>query len=128
MRRPWEAIRAAMQEELADLSWTELFFGTAFLAAGSAALGPPEETAGTGCVPARALFHTAPRCVEIRKCPPRGRGRQVLVRTVCSGISGGTERLAYRGEVLPSWRWTTRSTRLVPSPIPSPMGMRASAK
>ena len=35
MRRPWETIRAAMQEELADLSWTELFFGTAFLAAGS---------------------------------------------------------------------------------------------
>jgi ubiquinone/menaquinone biosynthesis C-methylase UbiE len=34
-RRPWEAIRAAMQDELADLSWTELFFGTAFLAAGS---------------------------------------------------------------------------------------------
>jgi demethylmenaquinone methyltransferase/2-methoxy-6-polyprenyl-1,4-benzoquinol methylase len=35
MRRPWEAIRAAMQAELADSSWTELFFGTAFLAAGS---------------------------------------------------------------------------------------------
>jgi demethylmenaquinone methyltransferase/2-methoxy-6-polyprenyl-1,4-benzoquinol methylase len=35
MRRPWEAIRAAMQEELAGFSWTELFFGTAFLAAGS---------------------------------------------------------------------------------------------
>ena len=35
MRRPWETIRAAMQEELADLSWTELFFGTAFLAAGA---------------------------------------------------------------------------------------------
>jgi demethylmenaquinone methyltransferase/2-methoxy-6-polyprenyl-1,4-benzoquinol methylase len=35
MRRPWEVIRAAMQEELADLSWTELCFGTAFLAAGS---------------------------------------------------------------------------------------------
>jgi ubiquinone/menaquinone biosynthesis C-methylase UbiE len=35
MRRPWEAIRAAMQEQLADLSWTELCFGTAFLAAGS---------------------------------------------------------------------------------------------
>jgi ubiquinone/menaquinone biosynthesis C-methylase UbiE len=34
-RRPWAAIRAAMQETLADLSWTELFFGTAFLAAGS---------------------------------------------------------------------------------------------
>ena len=35
MRRPWAAIRAAMDEELADPSWTELFFGTAFLAAGS---------------------------------------------------------------------------------------------
>jgi demethylmenaquinone methyltransferase/2-methoxy-6-polyprenyl-1,4-benzoquinol methylase len=35
MRRPWEVIRAAMHEELADPSWTELFFGTAFLAAGS---------------------------------------------------------------------------------------------
>jgi ubiquinone/menaquinone biosynthesis C-methylase UbiE len=34
-RRPWEAIRVAMQDELTDLSWTELFFGTAFLAAGS---------------------------------------------------------------------------------------------
>ncbi len=34
-RRPWEAIRIAMQDELADLSWTELFFGTAFLVAGS---------------------------------------------------------------------------------------------
>jgi len=39
-RRPWEAIRAAMQEELDDLSWTELFFGTAFLAAASR--GPRE--------------------------------------------------------------------------------------
>ena len=35
VRRPWEEIRAAMQEELDDLSWTELFFGTAFLATGS---------------------------------------------------------------------------------------------
>ena len=33
-RRPWDTIRAAMQDTLADLSWTELFFGTAFLAAG----------------------------------------------------------------------------------------------
>src|SRR4029077_2618103 len=33
MRRPWEEIRGAMQDELADFSWTELFFGTAFLAA-----------------------------------------------------------------------------------------------
>jgi ubiquinone/menaquinone biosynthesis C-methylase UbiE len=35
MRRPWEAIRVAMQEELSDVAWTELFFGTAFLAAAS---------------------------------------------------------------------------------------------
>jgi len=33
-RRPWEAIHAAMQEELVDLSWAELFLGTAFLAVG----------------------------------------------------------------------------------------------
>jgi demethylmenaquinone methyltransferase/2-methoxy-6-polyprenyl-1,4-benzoquinol methylase len=35
MRRPWDEIRGAMDAELADFSWTELFFGTAFLAAGS---------------------------------------------------------------------------------------------
>jgi ubiquinone/menaquinone biosynthesis C-methylase UbiE len=35
MRRPWEEIRGAMQEELVDFSWTESMFGTAFLAAGS---------------------------------------------------------------------------------------------
>ena len=34
-RRPWDVTRAAMQHELTDLSWTELTFGTAFLAAGS---------------------------------------------------------------------------------------------
>src|ERR1700733_11367764 len=51
-------------------------------------------------VPAHALFHTAPRCVEIRELPtPRPAAGEVLVRTVCSGISGGTERLVYRGEV-----------------------------
>src|ERR1700743_187646 len=51
-------------------------------------------------VPAHALFHTAPRCVEIRDVPaPRPAAGEVLVRTVCSGISGGTERLVYRGEV-----------------------------
>src|SRR6201988_2832748 len=52
------------------------------------------------CVPARALFHTAPRCVEIRTVPsPRTAAGEVLVRTLCSGISGGPERLVYRGEV-----------------------------
>jgi demethylmenaquinone methyltransferase/2-methoxy-6-polyprenyl-1,4-benzoquinol methylase len=38
-RRPWEEIRAAMREELTDFGWTELCFGTAFLAAGSAQAG-----------------------------------------------------------------------------------------
>jgi threonine dehydrogenase-like Zn-dependent dehydrogenase len=51
-------------------------------------------------VPARALVHTAPRCVEIRELPtPRPAAGEVLVRTVCSGISSGTERLVYRGEI-----------------------------
>ncbi len=33
-RRPWEAVRAAMEQSLADVSWTELSLGTAFLASG----------------------------------------------------------------------------------------------
>src|SRR5262249_11829398 len=50
--------------------------------------------------PARALFHTAPRRVEIRELPtPRPAAGEVLIRTLCSGISAGTERLVYRGEV-----------------------------
>jgi threonine dehydrogenase-like Zn-dependent dehydrogenase len=50
--------------------------------------------------PARALIHAAPRRVEIREVPaPRPAAGEVLVRTLCSGISGGTERLVYRGEV-----------------------------
>jgi threonine dehydrogenase-like Zn-dependent dehydrogenase len=53
-----------------------------------------------GGVPARAVFHTAPRRVEIRELPaPRPAAGEVLVRTLYSGISGGTERLVYRGEV-----------------------------
>ena len=35
VRRPWEEIRVAMQDTLTDLSWTDLLFGTAYLAAGS---------------------------------------------------------------------------------------------
>jgi demethylmenaquinone methyltransferase/2-methoxy-6-polyprenyl-1,4-benzoquinol methylase len=35
MRRPWETIRAAMQDNLADVSWREPCFGTAFLGVGS---------------------------------------------------------------------------------------------
>jgi demethylmenaquinone methyltransferase/2-methoxy-6-polyprenyl-1,4-benzoquinol methylase len=35
VHRPWEAIRLAMQETLVDVSWTELFFGIAYLAVGA---------------------------------------------------------------------------------------------
>ena len=48
MRRPWEAIRAAMQEEMAEVCWTELLFGTAFLAAGSRGPGTSAVTAQAG--------------------------------------------------------------------------------
>jgi demethylmenaquinone methyltransferase/2-methoxy-6-polyprenyl-1,4-benzoquinol methylase len=34
-RRPWEGVRSAMEEALDDLLWSELCFGTAYLAAGS---------------------------------------------------------------------------------------------
>ena len=48
-RRPWDAIRAAMADDLTDIAWTELCLGTAFLAAGTrgpsgvdgAPAGPP---------------------------------------------------------------------------------------
>jgi threonine dehydrogenase-like Zn-dependent dehydrogenase len=51
-------------------------------------------------VAAYALFHVAPRRVEIRELPePRPGAGEVLVRTRFSGISGGSERLVYRGEV-----------------------------
>jgi demethylmenaquinone methyltransferase/2-methoxy-6-polyprenyl-1,4-benzoquinol methylase len=39
-RRPWEGVRAAMQDTLDDVYWSELCFGTAFLAAGAAATEP----------------------------------------------------------------------------------------
>ena len=52
------------------------------------------------CVEARVLRFVAPRRVEIQavqvRPPTRG---EVLVRTRWSGISGGTELLAYRGEL-----------------------------
>jgi demethylmenaquinone methyltransferase/2-methoxy-6-polyprenyl-1,4-benzoquinol methylase len=39
-RRPWEGVRAAMQDALDDVFWSELCFGTAFLAAGAATTEP----------------------------------------------------------------------------------------
>jgi 2-desacetyl-2-hydroxyethyl bacteriochlorophyllide A dehydrogenase len=48
----------------------------------------------------RALWFVGPRQVEVRtvEVPPL-EGGDVLVRTVCSGVSAGTEMLAYRGEL-----------------------------
>lgn len=50
-----------------------------------------------------ALWFTAPRQVEIRAVPdPEPGTGDLLVRTLWSGISAGTELLAYRGELNPS--------------------------
>ncbi|MDQ4064629.1 MAG: hypothetical protein M3161_01110, partial [Actinomycetota bacterium] len=50
-----------------------------------------------------ALQFVAPRAVELKeiKLPPRVSG-DVLARTLYSGISAGTEMLAYRGEIDPN--------------------------
>lgn len=48
-----------------------------------------------------ALWFTAPREIEIRAVPDPAPG-DLLVRTLYSGISAGTELLAYRGELNPS--------------------------
>jgi len=49
---------------------------------------------------AKALFFLAPRSVEVRECDlPEPGPNQALVRTAYSGISPGTELLAYRGEI-----------------------------
>lgn len=51
---------------------------------------------------ARAVVFVAPRSVQVQQVdlgePRRG---QVLIRTTLTGISGGTEMLAYRGEIGP---------------------------
>jgi len=43
-RRPWEAIRTAMQARLADFSWAEFYFGVAYLATGARASTEPAQT------------------------------------------------------------------------------------
>ena len=51
---------------------------------------------------ARAVVFVAPRRVELREVDlEEPAGESVLVATECSGISSGTELLAYRGEVDP---------------------------
>jgi 2-desacetyl-2-hydroxyethyl bacteriochlorophyllide A dehydrogenase len=48
---------------------------------------------------AKALFFTAPRKTEIREIPLPGlKQGEVLIETICSAISAGTEMLVYRGQ------------------------------
>jgi 2-desacetyl-2-hydroxyethyl bacteriochlorophyllide A dehydrogenase len=48
---------------------------------------------------ARTLFFTAPKRVEIRETTlPELQADEVLVETICSAISAGTEMLVYRGQ------------------------------
>lgn len=51
-------------------------------------------------MPRHSLYFTAPHTVEVREetLPPLAAG-QVLVQTLCSAISPGTEMLVYRGQV-----------------------------
>jgi threonine dehydrogenase-like Zn-dependent dehydrogenase len=60
-------------------------------------------TLGQLDTPARAFWLSSPGCGEIRPAALRDPGPEdVLVRTVCSGVSRGTETLVFRGGVPPS--------------------------
>lgn len=64
---------------------------------------PPAGRSRVGPMRARAVIFTGPRAVEIREydvAEPTGPD-QLVVHTVRSGISSGTELLAYRGEIDP---------------------------
>ena len=50
-------------------------------------------------VDARQLWFTAPRKVELREQRLQAGRDQLLVRSLCSAVSAGTEMLVYRGEV-----------------------------
>lgn len=48
---------------------------------------------------AQTLYFTSPRCVEVRESSlPPIKDDEVLVKTLCSAISAGTEMLVYRGQ------------------------------
>jgi 2-desacetyl-2-hydroxyethyl bacteriochlorophyllide A dehydrogenase len=48
---------------------------------------------------AKSLFFTAPRKIEVQEIPlPQPKEDEVLVETICSAISAGTEMLVYRGQ------------------------------
>src|SRR6266516_1963060 len=65
-------------------------------------LGAVAAPGGGASVKARAVHFTAPRRIELREVDvPEPDGDRVLVGTECSGISSGTELLAYRGDIDP---------------------------
>jgi D-arabinose 1-dehydrogenase-like Zn-dependent alcohol dehydrogenase len=48
---------------------------------------------------ARTLFFTAPKRLEVRETPLLAlQEEEILVETICSAISAGTEMLVYRGQ------------------------------
>jgi ubiquinone/menaquinone biosynthesis C-methylase UbiE len=74
-RRPWEEICASMQDALGDLLWSELCFGTAFLAAGSptpGAVRPGPSQAGPEAV---AKGHRKDAPIVSRAVDPSGVSR-----------------------------------------------------
>ena len=67
VRRPWEAIRAAMQDTLADLSWTGCSSGPHSSLPGPAALGPAMNHR-RGATPAHSVtFAARPRILQQRR-------------------------------------------------------------
>jgi 2-desacetyl-2-hydroxyethyl bacteriochlorophyllide A dehydrogenase len=69
---------------------------------GAAASRQRRSGGGVEQVKARAVVFVAPRQVELREVEvEEPAADSILVTTECSGISGGTELLAYRGEVDP---------------------------
>ena len=65
--------------------------------------GYPQDGVGKLAPMARALWFDGPRSVVVRTEPSRPvEDGEVRVRTSFSGISGGTEMLAYRGELDPA--------------------------
>lgn len=62
-----------------------------------------------GVRPARALWITDPETAEIRECAPGDAEGCLQITTLYSGISRGTERLVFRGEVPPSEHETMRA-------------------
>jgi demethylmenaquinone methyltransferase/2-methoxy-6-polyprenyl-1,4-benzoquinol methylase len=135
LRRPWEAIRAAMQEELADLAWAELCFGTAFLAAGSRGRPAdvyPEPPGRELCALARVMIFEAPgnrsgrptTTLPVSWSPARAAAAPVPRAAPAVGSCVDLPRSAGR---LGVWSNGPASARDVPRPIGRPVWHAAAA-